>query len=482
MLTIEYLNESFIRAYSDSVAIEQELADRYTFDYPGAKYTPQFKAKIWDGKVRLYNTQEKTIFKGLRDHIVQWTTENNIPVQYVNYTKQSIPDSKLIIDFLDSIHSNPPLRAYQLNAIIYAILNKRTVIVSPTGSGKSLIIYLLIQWYLAQNMKIMLVIPTTSLVVQMYHDFEEYSKSNNSNCIIIDQCQKLYSGFSKVLEKNVLITTWQSVYKQPAIWFNQFDVIIGDESHTFKASSLQSLMNKMTKTSIRIGTTGSLDNKKINNLVLEGLFGPIYKVTTTKSLQDSGQLAKLNITQLHLKYSPPAIPIKTIQQELKYLATNNQRNKFICNLALSLTGNTLILFQLVENHGIPLYNNLLEKTQQKVYCIHGGIEAQEREDIRNILIKETNSILVASYGSMSTGINIPSLQNIIFASPTKSIIRVLQSIGRGLRLAENKTLCTLYDIADNLQVDNLSYKHAQDRLEIYQKEQFPFKIVNINIR
>jgi superfamily II DNA or RNA helicase len=343
------------------------------------------------------------------------------------------------------------------------------------------------RWHIAHDRKCIIIVPTTSLVEQLYTDFEDYSSANGFNTA--GACQKLYAGFTKDFSKDVLITTWQSVYLQPKSWFAQFDVIFGDEAHQFKAKSLTTVMEKMDKIRYRIGTTGTLDNKKVHRLVLEGMFGPVHKVTTTKALMDSGRLTTLNIMCVMLKYNEEirkAQKNKTYQEEMDFLISNEKRNKFIRNLAVKSEGNTLVLFQYVEKHGKVLYELIKDKVHEnrKVFFVYGGTDTTDREAIRHITEGESDAIIIASFGTFSTGINIPSLENVIFASPSKSKIRNLQSIGRGLRLKDGKTKCNLFDLADDLHWKswkNHTLNHAAERYKIYAEEEFKVKIIEVDL-
>ena len=267
-------------------------------------------------------------------------------------------------------------------------------------------------------------------------------------------------------------------------------MVIGDEAHNFKAKSLTSIMEKCVNAQYRIGTTGTLDGTQTHQLVLEGLFGAVNKITTTKKLIDKKQLSNLAVRCLILKHSEAnckMVASGKYQDEIDYLVASKARNNFIRNLALKIKGNTLVLYQLVEKHGRDLYKNIEDKAEKdrKVFYIYGGVETEEREKARAIVEKENNAIIVASYGTFSTGINIKNLHNIIFASPSKSRIRNLQSIGRGLRLGDNKVNATLYDIADDLQYrskENFTLKHFQERINIYTEEEFDYEIHNINLK
>ena len=491
-ITIEKLDEVHVRVLSDA-SIEQELSDFFTFQYPGAQFTPQFRAKLWDGKVRMYDIIRKTLYVGLVHYIYDFASTRGYEVEEVTplhvtngITHQQIED---YAKWLNPYGRGEPIeiRDYQVEAVTQALDRERVLLLSPTASGKSFIIYTAMRWHLEHGRKCIIIVPTTSLVEQLYADFEDYSSANGWKTSY--HCQKLYSGFTKDISKDVLITTWQSVYKQPKQWFSQFDVIFGDEAHQFKANSLTLVMGKLTNCKYRIGTTGTLDNKKVHKLVLEGIFGPMHRVTTTKELMDTGRLTALNITCLLMKYDDitrQGRKNNQYQDEMDFIVTWEKRNIFIRNLALKCTGNTLVLFQYVEKHGKILLDMIKEKAHEdrKVFFVYGGTDTEQREAIRHITEKENDAIIIASYGTFSTGINIPSLENIIFASPTKSKIRNLQSIGRGLRLKDGKTECNLYDIADDLSWKswkNHTLHHFAERLKTYSEEKFNYKIIEVKL-
>ena len=489
-VVIEKLDEVYVRVFSDP-SIEQELCDFFTYEYPGARFTPQYRARLWDGKVRLYDQLRKTLYVGLYDYVKHFCERNEY--QLVLKGDSIFPEPKYTTETVEGfvktlkLPEKIEIRDYQIDAITKGINDERVVLLSPTGSGKSFIIYSLMRYHISRGNKCILIVPTTSLVEQMYSDFEDYSSVNGWS--VGAHCQKLYSGFSKEFTKGVLITTWQSIYLQPKSWFRQFNVIFGDEAHSFKAKSLTTVMEKMDTIRYRIGTTGTLDNKKVHKLVLEGIFGPVHKVITTKKLMDSGRLSSLNITCIVLKYSESIRKERnknTYQDEMDFLVGNESRNKFIRNLAVNSKGNTLVLFQYVEKHGKVLYDLIKDKVhdKRKVFFVYGGTDTSDREAIRHITKDEDDAIIIASYGTFSTGINIPSIENVIFASPTKSKIRNLQSIGRGLRKKDGKEACNLYDIADDLHWKswkNHTLNHAAERYKTYAEEEFEIKVVEVDL-
>ena len=466
-----------------------ELREYFSFFVPGYKFMPMYKSRKWDGKVRLFNQVTRELNTGLYEHLKKFCQDRMYPLQ-LQETEYGHPAQKNEVShinltkFLNELGCPFELRDYQYNAVSHGISNKRAILLSPTGSGKSFIIYNLLRWYIDNfDKKILIVVPTTSLVEQMHKDFTDYGFDP-------ELVHKIYSGKDKTTDKQIIISTWQSIYKFSKEWFEDFGCVFGDEVHLFKAKSLSGLMNKCVNAEYRFGTTGTLDGTETNKLVLEGLFGPTYRVTMTRDLQEKGTLAKLDIKILLLRYHNDVCHMlknATYQEELDYIVQNPKRNNLISNLAIDQKGNTLILFQFVEKHGKPLYELIRDKVEEgrKVYYVSGEVDATDREQIRGIVEKQKNAIIVASLGTFSTGINIRNLHNIVFASPSKSQIKVLQSIGRGLRQSDDGSTTNLIDIADDLHVKshkNFTLRHSAERIKIYTKEQFPYKIYKINLK
>ncbi len=464
--------------------ISRELSDFFTFEVPGARFMPQYKKRIWDGKIRLYNMINGEIYYGLIPYIEEFAKRNDIDIQYegeLNATEYAI-EPRVLDGFIRNVRPKSngktlQLRDYQRNAVVHAIRNNRSLLLSPTASGKSLVIYLLSRWY--ESSRVLILVPTTSLVEQMYTDFLDYG-------YLESKMQKIYQGYTKDISSEVTISTWQSLYKMPRKFFEQFGCILGDEVHLFKAKSLTNIMNKMHQTQYRHGFTGTLDGTQTHRLVLEGLFGSVNRVTSTKELMEKKTLAKLKIKCIVLQYpdsDKKFMKDQSYQDEVDLLVRDERRNKFIVNLTNHLKGNTLVLFQFVEKHGAVLYD-MMKDLDRKVFYVHGGTDTETRENIREITEKEKNAIIVASYGTFSTGINIRNLHNVVFSSPSKSRIRVLQSIGRGLRTTNDKTGATLLDIADDLtwkSKQNFTLRHFMERINIYNEEEFDYEIKNLPI-
>ena len=474
-------------------SIAQELNDHFAFEVPGAKFHPLYKSRMWDGKVHLFSMFTKELYIGLIDYLRHFAEERDYTLDESDFITAgedvSIEEIKAFCDSLEltSRDKQIQIRDYQIDAIHKAINEGRSLLLSPTGSGKSLIIYCIIRWHEAKNRKQLILVPTTSLVEQMYSDFQDYSQINGWKTS--EHCYRIYGGTEKSNDYNVVISTWQSLYKLPKSFFSKFQTIYGDEAHLFKAKSLTGILNKCTTTPYRVGTTGTLDGTKTHRLVLEGLFGSVYKVTTTKKLINDKTLANLQIYNIILEYPEEVRKImkgNSYQEEMEFLVTYDSRNKFIRNLALDQTGNTLVLFQYVEKHGKKLFELISEKNNNRaLFFVYGGTDTDQREQVRQLTEKQNDAIIVASYGTFSTGINIKNLHNIIFASPSKSRIRNLQSIGRGLRTSENKDQCKLYDIGDDLSwksKKNFTLLHMIERIKIYNDEHFDYKLIKVPLK
>ena len=483
-MKISKVNEVYLQLEVDE-DISREISDYFTFEVPGAKFMPQFRNRMWDGKIRMFSPHNGRIYVGLLPYIKEYCTKKSIP-----YTiEEGVENVRNVIrenvrEFAESLRPTSrgktiQFRDYQIDAIWHAIKSNRCLLLSPTASGKSLIIYTLIRYYHMMNLKTLILVPTTSLVEQMYSDFIDYGWEDKN-------LHRVYAGMDKGSKKPVVISTWQSIYKLHSPYFAQYGCIIGDEAHMFKAKSLTDIMTRSRDVKYRFGLTGTLDGTETHRLVLEGLFGQVKKIISTKELIDRGTLAQLEIDCIVLKHTEEEaqrVRYYTYAEEINYIVSHEKRNKFIERLCKNITGNTLLLFQLVEKHGVLLYNEL-KKLDRKVFFVYGGTTTDTREKIRAITELEKDAIIVASYGTFSTGINIRNIHNIVFASPSKSRVRVLQSIGRGLRQTDEKDTIKLFDVSDNLSYKsrpNYTYRHFTQRLNIYKEEQFKYEINRINL-
>ena len=483
---IEKFNEAYIRIKCDP-SVGRELSEFFTFEVPGAKFMPSVRSRVWDGRIRLFSPGTGKIYFGLLPYVQKFLTENGHTVQLSeDFAKRNL-DKSITTKFIRSLEKGK-LRArdYQIDAVHNILESDRGLILSPTGSGKSFIIYALVRYYVKKfdEKKVLIVVPTTGLVEQMYNDFAEYGWFPD------EHCHKLYAGSDKHTSKEVIISTWQSIYKLDKRYFSQFGAVFVDEAHLAKAKSLTGIMTKLHDCKYRTGLTGTLDGTEIHRLVLEGLFSVHEQVTTTSELIERKELSNLHIRCLvleHTKQNRMLMKGKTYQQEMEYLSTHLKRNQFIKNLTCSLEGNTLVLAQYIEKQLVPLCNLIVDNCgeDRNIYLIYGATPTDDREKVRELVEKNNNCIIVASYGTFSTGVNIKRIHNIVFASPYKSQIKVLQSIGRGLRLAGDKEQLNIFDLSDDLSYNNKSnytLNHFSERISIYNEQGFDYDIVPVKLK
>lgn len=489
MIYIKEINDVFIKVWSDQPHIEQELYDYFIIQLPAQwlfvykKGEKQKKKKLVEQKVVLYKKQTKLVYRGLLNYVRQFAKDRNYPITYQSDFSYTDITREELADFIKMLKIPVDVRPYQFDAIFVALQQKRKTILSPTASGKSLIIYVVCMYCLYKQWvnNCLIIAPTTNLVSQLASDFVSYGCNR-------DLIHTIFYGHDKLAIKPITISTWQSIVGFTPEYFNKFGLFIGDEAHGFEAKSLVSICTRHTNCKFKIGFTGTLKDSKSHRLIIEGLFGDQHSTITTRDMIDKGYAAPLKINIVILEY-PEEIIRKNkkldYHDEVDFLLTCRARQKFVSNLATEVKGPTLILFQFVQKHGIELYNLIKEK-DPSTHFVYGGVESEERELIRKIIMdSDKDERVVASMGTFSTGVNIPRLKNAIFANPTnKSKVRTLQSIGRTLRLHHEKDVATLYDVVDNLIYNgqvNYSLKHLQERIEMYENEGFDYEIFHVKL-
>jgi superfamily II DNA or RNA helicase len=475
MLTIVPVNDVWVRIDCDD-AVSRELSDYFTFDVPGAHFMPAAR-KGWDRKIRLFKLRNHYLYRGLIPRILEFAKQHDYPVNNQVPTANPLWPGTFMDDELAGMTLPFSLRDYQYAALRTMLNTERNIILSPTGSGKSYIIYLLTQ--LIADVKTLIVVPTLGLVQQMVGDFKSYGYR--------DPITIIQGGTSKTTNTQVTVSTWQSIYELPSSYFDQFRCVVVDEVHLAKSKSIAGVMEKCVSVPFRFGFTGTLDNLQCHRLILEGLFGSVSKVATTSELVKKNQLAKPRVLVCILDY-PEAVRKKLRRceyvDEIDFLVACAPRNKFLALLCREQKHNTLLLFQLVKKMGESLYARVkkLIDNPRSVWYIDGNTDALNREAIRRKMCVESNDVLIASYGTTQLGVNIPNLRTLILAHPSKSVIRVLQSIGRILRLSEGKETATIIDVVDDLRIGayvNHAFRHAEARIAYYAAEKFPMAIKKV---
>lgn len=466
--------------------IEAELSDHFSFRVENAGFKNRYfdakegkwKQGRWDGRIRLYNKLGSIIPKGLLPRLEQFARKHKYEfVSHVTSHGRQETTPEEIVTWVEAQGLPMVPRDFQIKSLYLAVKDARGLFVCPTASGKSFIANLIVRKF---DKTVLIIVPTTNLVSQMASDFVNYGYDS-------EDIHTVMAGINPVSDCKVTISTWQSLVKMKKEFFDKFEVLIGDEAHLYTAESLKSIMGKMVKTKYRFGLSGTLKDTKVHKLTLEGYFGTIHQITTTRKLINRGLVSDLDIKAILFEYPDEhryKVHDMDYNDERLFVSEYAERNKFIINLAKSLKGNTLILFQLVEKHGKVLFE-ALDKQRENVYYIYGGVDTEDREAIRAIVDTQNDAIVVGSYGTVSHGWSVNHIHNIIFAGFYKSKIKVLQSIGRGLRLGERKEKLVLYDIADDLSLGshkNASLKHFEERCKTYTREEFPYKIYRVQIK
>ena len=489
MVTITKLNESHVHVSGDHDEM-LNISNYFTFMAKNYMWSPKFKAGIWDGKIRLLDYKNGKLPIGLYPKLKKFCEATCIETS-IDFKKTSIKlsDNNIIRYAKEKVKLKLDIRDYQIEGIKAAFRYQKGVVLSPTASGKSLIQFIISQIFLDLNpeSKILVIVPTVSLVEQMKGDFMEYCE--NMDYDIEHDITTVYSGQEKNWNRQIIISTWQSLQTiKDRKFFEMFGCVLVDEVHSAESAMvIQNIIGKCTNAKMKIGVSGTINDETINQVQLEGLFGKIHQFTTTKELMKNNTLSKLKIHILLLKYSNDFKRLGyklQYPQEMKYLQELDQRLKLIVRTTQKINKNVLILFKNLE-YGKKIYDELISLgLDRKIHYVAGSTKSKVREEVRKIASNDTNGIIVASLGVFATGVNIPSLDYCIFAQPFKSKIKVLQSIGRILRRTEQKNKAILIDIVDDLtwkRKRNYSLKHALSRIDIYEKEGFDYNIKEIEL-
>lgn len=483
MIYIKKLNETFLRIVCDDKEIIAEIFDKFSYKDPTAASNWKVNKgwqKAW--KRSLFNMKTRVLWIGLLPDLVEWLDDSGYEYKIEGDFQGESFSLKEAEDFIKTLNipEKFQIRDYQLKYFVKAVRNRRCICLAPTSSGKSLIIYLLFRYF---NTKTLLIVPSVNLVYQMFKDFKDYGYDVDENVHMV------MGGTEKnVSSKKLTISTWQSIYQEERPYFDDIEVIIGDEVHGFKASSLVNIMTMASNTPVRIGFTGTLTGEPLYDFQIQGLFGPLFKYISTKEMMDQGYASEMEINAILLNHSNSPYRDQFLVKvdyvdEVEYLTNLPSRNKFIKNLALSLKGNTFVMFKNIS-HGKELFEMIKAGSEDiPVYYVSGETKGVKREDLRNIIEKSEKSIVVAST-VFATGVNITSINNIIFVHPSKSRIRVMQSIGRGLRKNSNKEKLELFDIADRLLERGLTSTlvHFKERLKMYKEEDFTISFHDVNLK
>lgn len=361
-IKIEKINEVYNKIHCEP-SISYEIKDYFTFKVPNCQFIPAYRNKLWDGNIYLYNPLTCLIYGGLLEHLDEFCKKRKYNIEYLSDFSDSDFSEDQANEFIKTLNLPFEPRDYQLNAFVTCVQKHRKLMLSPTSSGKSFIIYLLVRYY---NKKTLIIVPTTSLIHQLSSDFISYGL-DDEDCIY-----KIYQGQDKDLTRvningkqpSIIFSTWQSIHKQPKEWFNQFELVICDESHIAKSNSITKIMTNLVECKYRFGFTGTLDGSNTHKLMLEALFGSVKKTISTSKLIENKTLSDFEIKSIVLNYKDED-KIKCSKfsylDEINYLISLKERNEFIKKLTLSLNATVELEFdgkyiKIPINEIIPLTN------------------------------------------------------------------------------------------------------------------------------
>jgi superfamily II DNA or RNA helicase len=501
-ISIEKVNESFLKVYSDDYSLLKSINEYFSFFAENYKFMPNYKNEYWNGKIKLFDLTSCLLPLGLYSNLTKFLNDNGYKFEKnTNYNKIQISNEN-IIDFIKNQNKKIKPRIYQLKGLLISLKENKCIIQLPTGSGKSYLIFLYIKYllenYIQDDDKILLIVPQKSIVFQMRDEFINYDNEFK------DLIYTIIAGCKKYSPKPIHISTWQSVYKLESEHFENYKVVIVDECHHAKAKSIETILKKCINATFRLGVTATINNNNYK-IILRAHFGNIYELEKTKKLIDQKFLSPLSVYNFILKYpletrlNIAALNHRDFNGELKIALANKKRHETILKIISKIDKNCLVLFKRIA-YGKKLYENLKALLPEKtIYYIDGQIDVHIREEIRKNLENENGIILIATNLIFSQSVNIRNLHYIVITMFNKSKIAVMQTIGRGLRPHHDKEKLKVIDFIDDMQVNakekkenetpeiplttcrNILLQHFYDRIKIYKEEKYDYKIKRINL-
>lgn len=496
---------------------------RFVHNY---RHMKRFKLGVWDGKIDMF--KDGFIDFGLWNEVHKCCKEYNF--DFIIENKEKFPIDRTVTlekvtEFANEFfkdHKVPgsdgkptdiPFIPYehQIEAVYKLLKHKFGLVEIATAGGKSLVFGTLLFWYLKNvnpNAKFLLIVPRMGLVTQFYNDLMDYNlgyfnENKNPLSIRIDEIMsdnpRKYKDPNN--EPNVYIGTYQSLEKWPRQWFRQFDVVATDEAHTAKAQTLISILTRtFGSAKLRYGMSGTYPSENSSEiLTIQSLMGPKLVTVSAKKLMEKDLISNIKIKALLLyhdnrQFAEGVTNIKkrgdgqkAWQLEREYIHNSSKRKTFIKKLVDKFTSNSLILFYTIE-YGTEIYNFLKDNCIGKdVFYIDGETKMEKRDYIKGLMEDTSGNpkILVASFGTFSTGINVKAITNIIFADSFKSDQVVRQSIGRGLRKHVEKSKLVVFDLVDIFHKDFLKTilyrQYLTRRDDIYKKQSFPYEELKISL-
>lgn len=493
-IQIVKVNEVRMRCIAD-LSIREELNDYFKFEDPNFVPNPFSK---WDGVVRLFTKSSGLIDIGLLFEVFKFCKHNKYSIELDPALKyiQDIPDDE-IHEFINSLepkirtedheYIDAETRDYQFDTIAKAMRQTRCVCELATSAGKSFVLYVMARYYrqrreaLESNLRTLIVVPSIHLVTQLYDNFEEYSHGSAWKPVV--NTQLIFDGATKEISKPIVISTWQGIQDQPKEWFHQFGDIVVDEVHTSKSDKLSYILNNCIYADQRLGVTGTLANTRVAGLQVVSHFGAYHKIITARDLIDLGYATDIKVRMVQLKHTAAdAVGLDgDYAKEIDYLISHQSRNEVIAKLALNLKGNVAIMFARIDAHMMVVYE-MLSAVKPNVFVINGEVKIEDRRRIQKAMEEGEDITLLASYGTMQQGVSIKKLHHLVLAHPSKSFIRVIQTLGRLMRQHSSKDVAWIWDLVDNASYNastNHALRHSHERYKFYLTERHPVEFMKV---
>lgn len=402
---------------------------------------------------------------------------------------------------------------YQLEGIFSVLSYKNCCVEVSTSGGKTLMTYILFKYAtdVLGIKHILYVTPKTMLTTQSADKFELYDKGNQVESTWT--YGEIHSGAKKKDEYNetIVFGNYQSLCKKKKDFFDKYEMVIVDEAHHGSCTSLKKILNNCTNAKYKIGLTGTFPKEDTyENIVLQSYIGPVvYRLTSFDLINKENFATPVYVNAIELKYldrdkttalynlrvnkdkDDPTAGGKLLEMERTLSHDNNLRFRYICNMIMNTTKNSLVIFADIKNgYGKKIYNYVKDNTDKSVYYIDGNTPTENRDVIKQFMEDddEGNTIIVASMGCFTEGIDIANLWNIFLVESTKSDTILAQLLGRGMRRHPKKDKTIMIDFVDDMRegqgyyADNYLYRHGKERQSIYKKRRFPCKVFQVDLR
>lgn len=464
MRTCTLIIENEVSCYFSGLDKDTEIAVSkvLTYQVPGARFSQKYKLGWWDGKAHLWN--RGWTYTNLVDEVILDIIEANgyeLDVddrrKPVSIVPELVPND-LTLNRQDG--SVVTLRDYQVEAANKAIQSGQGVLRLATGAGKSYICGALAKSFLEANGTVVVIVPSVDLVHQTANSFRDFGM----NC-------GEFSGEKKDVQE-VTVSTWQSLSNYPEV-MGGVTCVIMDECHKIKGSELLKLMTEAAKdVPYRYGFTGTLPEDELGRAHLKSAVGELIFKKDAWELQEDGVLSKCSITVLQTQ-EKASLMFDDYSSEARFLANDDNRLGWLASRIREMQGNTLVL---VRN--VATGKDLADLVGDRAVFLSGSTKTTSRKEHYESVADEDDKILICTKGIASTGIDIPRIFNLVIFEPGKSFVETIQSIGRGLRRAEDKDHVDIYDICASTKY---SKRHLSSRKKFYKEAKYPFKMEKVDI-